>query len=76
MTKPMGENMKSAYGAIRKALKRDTAAEQFNSLRNFCMEQAHMLDGDDRCLVCNRWIPFGDLKTQDEDGVICQKCES
>ena len=70
----MGDNMKDAYKAIRKALKQEDAATQFNTLRMFCIEQAHELDGDSRCMACGKWIRDTDSRVFDVDGILCVRC--
>ena len=70
----MGDNIKAANKAIRKALKHETADVQFNSLRMFCIEQAHMLDHDSQCIGCGKWIKDNDRRVFDVDGVLCARC--
>lgn len=71
----MGCSVKEARKAIRAALKEESATLQFAMLRAFCMDQAHELDGDSRCMVCGKWMKFDELKTFDVDGIICKRCE-
>ena len=70
----MGDNMKDATKAIRKALKCDDAHVQFNTLRMFCLDQAHRLDGDCRCMACGKWLKDDDKRVFDVDGVLCMRC--
>lgn len=70
----MGDNMKDAYKAIRKALKREDAATQFNTLRMFCIEQAHRLDHDSQCMACSKWMKDTDKRVFDVDGILCMRC--
>lgn len=70
----MGDNIKDAHKAIRKALKQETADVQFNSLRMFCIEQAHRLDGDCQCMACGKWLKDGDKRVFDVDGILCARC--
>lgn len=72
----MGYSVKEAHKSIRKVLAREDAATQFNTLRMFCLEQAHRLDGDVRCMACNKWITEAqiDKAVYDVDGVLCPKC--
>lgn len=70
----MGDNMKEAYKAIRKALKHDDAAIQFNSLRMFCLDQAHRLDHDSQCIGCSKWLSDDEDRVYDVDGILCVRC--
>ncbi len=72
----MGYSVKEANKAVRKALKEETATLQFMKLRTFCFEQAHRLDGDVRCMACNKWITEAqvDDAVWDVDGMLCPKC--
>ena len=72
----MGYSVKEANKAVRRALKAETATLQFMELRTFCFDQAHRLDGDVRCMACNKWITEAqiDESVYDVDGVLCPKC--